>query len=136
MPWDDAVAKMRTTLQGDDQRLFDPNALMLDGWTQTTIDRKLAWKGRKECPPAAAPERAALPATASLAEQAWVKYLAEMADPKKWAKRQRRRAFLLGSRYAKWSREQNLDVLASRADPDEQELFDPELLKDDGWAVD
>lgn len=130
----DRVAKLRAALQDDDQRLFDPNVLTLDGWTQKTLDGgKLAWKGPKTSPPPPPPQD--LPASASPAARAWAKYLTEMAAPNGWAQRQRRRAFLLGSSLSKWCREQDPVKLARRAGPDEQELFDPEFLRDDGWSV-
>ena len=130
----DRVAKLRAALQDDDQRLFDPDVLTLDGWTQKTLDGgKLAWKGPKTSPPPPPPQD--LPASASPASRTWANYLATMAEPKGWAKRQRRRAFLLGSSLSKWCREQDPVKLARRAGPDEQELFDPELLRDDGWSV-
>ena len=135
---DSVLVKLRAAWQGDDQRLFDPAVLKLDGWTQlTTTARGLVWKGLKTCPPAPNPQD--LPNSASPAERDWVQYLEKMADPKEWAKRQRRRAFLLGSspHYSEWSREQDPVTLAKRAGPNDQGLFDPKLgyklLEDDGW---
>lgn len=131
----DRVAKLRATLQGDDRRLFDPDVLKLHGWTLIKIEGELAWKGRKTSPPQPQPQD--LPASASPAEQAWAVYLADMADPKKWAEWQRRRAFLLGSHLSGWSRKQAPVTLARRAGSDDQGLFESKLLKDDGgWPLD
>lgn len=109
----DDVAKLRATLQGDDQRLFDPDVLKLDGWTLLKDKKgKLCWTGPKASPPQPQPQD--LPASASADEQAWAVYLADMADPKKWAERQRRRAFLLGSHFSEWIRKQDPVALAKR----------------------
>lgn len=134
-PWADDVVKLRATLQGDDLRLFDPDVLLLDGWTQQETEGKLVWAGRKTSPPP--PEPQDLPDSASPAERDWVQYLEKMADPKEWAKRQRRRSFLLGScsHYSEWCRKQDPVKLASRARSDKRWLFDPKLLKADGWSA-
>lgn len=123
-PWADDVAKLRATLQGYDQQLFDRDVLTLDGWTQLQTKGKLIWQGRKTSPPPPPPQD--LPASASPEERAWAEYLAEMAEPEKWARRQRRRAFLLGSysHYVNWCRQQDPGTLARRAASDEQGLFE------------
>ena len=44
-----------------------------------------------------------------------MQYLEKMSDPKEWAKRKRRRAFLLGSHFSAWCRQQDPVALAKRA---------------------
>lgn len=128
---DSALVELRETLQGDDQRLIVPAVLKLDGWTQLTTERGLVWKGSLTSPPAPNPQ--VLPNSASPAERDWVQYLEKMSDPKEWAKRKRRRAFLIGSHFSAWCRQQDPVALAKRAGPNEKVLFDATLMKDDKW---
>ena len=149
----DGIAKLRASLDDDDQSLFNEDLLELDGWKQIGEGR---WQGLPACPHA--PERpgesgggatgsgsaggsatsVASPevlADDEAAAAAWTAYLVEMSDPVGWQERQRRRAYLLGEHFAVAVRSVEPATLARSAETDEERgLWDARLLELDGWA--